>query len=421
MSPKLQTSPAVPKRFSPQLWHNNLLLTNFDEFGPSLSAHVGILTVTVQRCRRGREEIAELQYSETFQSNTKYILRYLLRSMDGATHEYFFLRWELPLKEDSERIPKSLVMNSSLGDLDATENYYEYNSTRASYEHAEGITLSVLGWIALTGITFIACCFGWVGNGYIIWLLGFQMKRNCFTTFLLNLAIADFGFLTSVAMYNINRFIEFEGGIILDRICAFFFQMMHTNSHFLLTAISIDRCVAVLFPIWHRCSRPKRLSSMVCVLLWISSFLLIGSINIMTFTMVIVNNRLSVLHFLVTATVCLPLITLSTVVLFIKVCLKSNQKNQGRLLLMILISLLCFLILAFPLYIFVMIINFFSIEIDPEIPYWETCIILFSCLNSSINPVIYFLVGRKKGAQSKESMKVLLQKAFKEGEVTRGR
>ncbi|XP_029140729.1 mas-related G-protein coupled receptor member H-like [Protobothrops mucrosquamatus] len=312
-------------------------------------------------------------------------------------------------------------MNSSLGDLDATENYYGYNGTMASHEYTEGITPSVLGWLALRGITLITCCFGFVGNGYIIWLLGFQMKRNCFTTFLLNLAITDFGFLMSTVIYDIYGFIDFEDSPIFLIICIFFFQMMHINSQFLLTAISIDRCVAVLFPIWHHCSRPKHLSSTVCVLLWIASLLLTGIMKIMTLTNVIVNDGLSVLHFLVTAIVCLPLISLSTGVLFIKVCFKSNQKNQGWLLLMILITLLCFLILAFPLYLFVVIIHFFNIEVDPEIPYWETCIVLFSCLNSSINPVIYFLVGRKKGAQSKESMKVLLQKVFKEGEATRGR
>ncbi|XP_039225823.1 mas-related G-protein coupled receptor member H-like [Crotalus tigris] len=210
------------------------------------------------------------------------------------------------------------MMNSSLGDLDATENYYGYNDTIDSFEYTEEMPPSVLGWIALIGITLMACCIGFMGNGYIIWLLGFQMKRNRFTTFILHLAIADFGFLMSVVIYNIYGFIEFEGSTIFYIICAFFFQMMHFNSHFLLTAISIDRCVAVLFPIWHHCSRPKRLSSMVCVLLWIASFLLSGIMKIMTFTKVIVNDRLSVLHFLVTAIVCLPLITLSTGVLFIK-------------------------------------------------------------------------------------------------------
>ncbi|KAM3840828.1 mas-related G-protein coupled receptor member H-like [Vipera latastei] len=309
------------------------------------------------------------------------------------------------------------MMSFSLGDLNATENYYGYNNTTDSYEHTEQLSPTEIGWIALTGIILIACCIGLVGNGYIIWLLGFQMKRNCFTTFIFNLAIADFGYLTSIVIFFINLFIYFPQSEIFFQICVYFGHMMYVNANFLLTAISIDRCVAVLFPLWHRCSRPQYLSSRVCAFLWISSFLLGGIINIMT------NfgyYRLLTVYFLVTAIVCLPLITLSTVVLFIKVCLKSNQKNKGRLLLMILITLLCFLILGFPLNVFVVIMNFSDTD-DDKMQYWFGCSILFSYLNSSINPVIYFLVGRKKGAQSKESIKVLLQKVFKEGEATRER
>ncbi|KAK9402963.1 Mrgprh: Mas-related G-protein coupled receptor member H [Crotalus adamanteus] len=80
------------------------------------------------------------------------------------------------------------MMNSSMGDLDATENYYRYNNAS---EITEQLTLSVEE-IVWTGIILTVCCVGLVGNGYIIWLLGFQMKRNCFTIFLLNVAITDF-------------------------------------------------------------------------------------------------------------------------------------------------------------------------------------------------------------------------------------
>uniref|UniRef100_A0A670Z3R5 G-protein coupled receptors family 1 profile domain-containing protein n=1 Tax=Pseudonaja textilis TaxID=8673 RepID=A0A670Z3R5_PSETE len=274
-------------------------------------------------------------------------------------------------------------------------------------------------WNIWISISLIIYCIGFVGNGYIIWLLGFQIKRNRFTIFILHLAIADSGFLASIVIYKIHLFTYFLRSNILFLFCAFFSHMMYINANFILTAISIDRCVAVLFPIWHHCSRPKGLSSMVCVLLWISSFLLTGSIVL--FTNVFGKYNLFGLHFLVTAIVSLPLIILSTLVLFIKVCVKPKQKNQGRLLLMILITLLCFLILAFPLNVLVVILNFFSIQYSPDLWYWREGVLLLSCLNSSINPVIYFLVGRKKRAQTKESVKVILQKVFKEAEVTGGR
>ncbi|XP_032078196.1 mas-related G-protein coupled receptor member X2-like [Thamnophis elegans] len=214
-------------------------------------------------------------------------------------------------------------MNSSLGGVDATQSYHGYNYTNDSYKNPGDLDL---GGIALMGLTLITCYVGLVGNGYIIWLLGFQIKRNCFTTFILNLAVADFGYLVLIFIYYIYSFFaNFEENKIFHHFCSYFVQVMYVNANFLLTAISIDRCVAVLFPIWHHCSRPKHLTSSVCLVLF--------------------NNMINLL--------------LGT--------------------------------------------------------------ILLSCLNSSINPVIYFLVGRKGGAQFKVNLKAILQNAFKESEATGGR
>ncbi|XP_070796030.1 mas-related G-protein coupled receptor member H-like [Pituophis catenifer annectens] len=190
---------------------------------------------------------------------------------------------------------------------------------------------------------------------------------------------------------------------------------MYISGLFLLTVISIDRCVAVLFPMWYHCSRPKYLSPVVCALLWLFSFLLVG----------IGSNHKNLvfsyvpwdLDWIVTAVLCLPLITISTLILFIKICLKSEQVKRGKLLVMILITLLCFLILTLPLYSYLFITlflgtNYTSLSLQ-FLLYHNLC----ACLNSSINPVIYFLVGRKKQAQAKETMKTIFQRVFKEDEV----
>ncbi|KAK9402943.1 Mrgprh: Mas-related G-protein coupled receptor member H [Crotalus adamanteus] len=185
-------------------------------------------------------------------------------------------------------------------------------------------------------IALIICCIGAPLNGIVIWLLGFQIKRNPFTVLILNLAIADFGFLIKIFMS--------------------LFHVTYINGLFLLTTISMDRCVSVLFPIWHCCSRPKYLSPAVCALLWIFSSLLIGisrNLNHLIHSYIPYN-----LHLVVTAMLCLPLITTSTVILLIKICLKSKQLKHGRILVMILITLLCFLILTLPLYIYAFVIHF---------------------------------------------------------------
>ncbi|KAK9402928.1 Mrgprh: Mas-related G-protein coupled receptor member H [Crotalus adamanteus] len=264
-------------------------------------------------------------------------------------------------------------------------------------------------------IALIICCIGAPLNGIVIWLLGFQIKRNPFTVLILNLAIADFGFLIIMTIFCIDIFIGFIQPGILQIIFYSLLNVTYINGLFLLTAISIDRCVSVLFPIWHRCSRPKYLSPAVCTFLWIFSSLLIGIHYIM-------QHLFWNLHLVVTAVLCLPLMTTSTVILFIKICLKSKQMKRGRLLVMILITLLCFLILnlplyILPLYIYVFIFHFIQkwdlIDIIKLLFYFNLC----APLNCSVNPVIYFLVGRKKRARSRESIKVIFQRVFREDEA----
>ncbi|XP_058030903.1 mas-related G-protein coupled receptor member H-like [Ahaetulla prasina] len=291
--------------------------------------------------------------------------------------------------------------------MNTIEEYLDYNITEDFYE--DQITSDYSETI-LFSVVFIICCIGIPLNGIVIWLLGFQIKRNPFTVLILNLAIADIGFLVFMSLLCIDFFIDFIEYGIPSEIVFSLFKATYINGLFLLTAISIDRCVAVLFPIWHRCSRPKYLSSAVCAFLWIFSSVLIGIHHVMQ---VFFWN----IHLVVTAVLCLPLITISTMILFIKICLKSKQIKRGRLLVMILITLLCFLILTLPLYIYVFIAHFlnkydmFGIN---ELDYYLSP---SASLNSSINPVIYFLVGRKKRARTRESIKVIFQRIFREDEA----
>ncbi|XP_015746713.2 proto-oncogene Mas-like, partial [Python bivittatus] len=240
------------------------------------------------------------------------------------------------------------------------------------------------------------------------------IKRNSFTVLILNLAIDDFGFLISMALKCIEFFTYYIPAGIPWLIFMSLLWIMYINGLFLLTAISIDRCVSVLFPIWHRCSRPKHLSPAVCGLLWICSFLLTGIWNILEYAFEYDGIMSS--HLLVPAVLCLPSITTSTVILFLKIGLKPKQNKRGRLLVTILITLLCFLILTLPLYLFVFTVNFLGISYDSIFPELDNYFFVCACLNSSVNPVIYFLVGRRKGAQSKESLKVIFQRVFNEDE-----
>ncbi|XP_070798078.1 mas-related G-protein coupled receptor member H-like [Pituophis catenifer annectens] len=270
-------------------------------------------------------------------------------------------------------------------------------------------------YIIINSIIFIICCIGVLLNGIVIRLLGFQIKRNPFTILILNLAIADIGFFAFCGISFIFYFIHFIGLEIPLMILVYLSYILYMTGLFLLTAISIDQCVCVLFPIWHRCSRPKYLSPVVCALIWICTVLLSGILNIMDF--VFNYHGFSNLDFVVTSVLCLTLITISTLILFIKICLKPKQIKRGRLLVIILITLLCFLIFTLPLNIYRLYAHYVYLSYSfQDIPL-NVYIPLGGSLNSTVNPIIYYLVGRKKQAQRRESIKVVFERVFREDEA----
>ncbi|XP_060099082.1 mas-related G-protein coupled receptor member X1-like [Heteronotia binoei] len=252
---------------------------------------------------------------------------------------------------------------------------------------------------------------GLVGNGIVICLLGFYIKRTPFTMYILNLAVADFGALLFGSIYDILILTDTKKlfwMIVFSEIAIF----MYIASQLLLTAISIDRCVSVLFPFWHRWHRPRHLSIIVCALIWVLSFLSSGSIALLGLLEHIQEYWTLLSPFIAAAVLCLPLVMISTMILLFKVFCKSQQPWRRRPLTIVFLTLLFFLVFAFPLNAIFTINCFTDFKYSYLIIYGTLC----ASFNSCVNPVIYFLVGRKKMGQRRKSLKFLLQRAFQEEE-----
>ncbi|XP_066479309.1 mas-related G-protein coupled receptor member H-like [Tiliqua scincoides] len=297
-------------------------------------------------------------------------------------------------------------------------NYGIFGSCNSSGGHTTDLGLPVI-----STFTFVVCIFGLVGNGAVVWLLGFCMKRTPFSIYILNLAVADFGVLISSiprAGFHIVRKHLDDIMPKLHFVSLGPFYFTYSMSQFLLTAISIDRCVSVLFPLWYRYRRPKSLSTALCLLMWLLYFLVQG----ICLTIEIIWELKTPLFyaFLVNSLVCLPLITVSTLILFVKFCFKSQQHQRGKLLTAVLLTLFFFLIFAFPLNVIYLIR--FSPWSSPEVRSNVRCYnvteygLLCASLNSFANPLLYFLVGRKKKGLCRENLKLILQRVFIEEETS---
>lgn len=276
--------------------------------------------------------------------------------------------------------------------------YHEFNSTEWDqiYTYIEQRIFSVF-------VIFVSI-FGFLGNGFVIWLLGFRMKRNSFTTYILNLAVADTGVLLSMAI------LFTVGCSSSTSICEELIIFMYSTGQFLLTVISIDRCVCVLFPFWHQVHRPPHLSTMVCGVIWALSFLL-NAVHFVVQTRKLKKNKhLMFFQFVVNAALCVPFMIISALTLFIKIFLKPQQRRRGKLLTAIFITLLFFLLFAFPLNAIYLLSRLGQNAHPTSMRYGFLC----ASLNSSVNPLVYFLVGRRKKKKRRGTMEVILQRLFED-------
>ncbi|XP_010158649.1 PREDICTED: mas-related G-protein coupled receptor member H-like [Eurypyga helias] len=248
--------------------------------------------------------------------------------------------------------------------------------------------------VVVDTVTLLICLCGLAGNGAVLWLLGFRIRRNPITVYILNLAVADFTFLlfmvTSSLLYVMKN-VSCSTVVSLTYLRSLLLLSLFSYNMglYLLTAISIERCVSVL------CSsirRPQHLSAVVydaehCRVSLISMY---------------------VRNFLIFA----PPMVISNVILFIKVLCGSKRRQPKRLYIVIFLTVLFFLSFGVPLSIWNFLQQFSYIFVSSQVFF------LLACINSSINPFIYFLVGSCRRHCSLVSLQVAFQRVFEETGVT---
>ncbi|XP_009563809.2 proto-oncogene Mas [Cuculus canorus] len=259
------------------------------------------------------------------------------------------------------------------------------------------------------------CLCGLVGNMMVMWFVGFQLKKSPFTVYVLNLAVADF----SLLLFLLVRLILH---IISTVYCIVSFQYRLTNfilmdlflfwyfaSMYLLSAMSMERCLSVLFPIWYRCHRPKRLSGILCGVLWALAGLFVSLVFIGCYIPLPIScerllQGISIVNFLIFSL--FPFV--SNISLYLKLQCGSQRRHLGKLYVVVLLSVIFLFIFGFPLTVVVFLdpvyLNLFYLHIS----------YLLASMNSSINPIIYFLVGSCQQRRFHSSAKVAFRQVFEE-------
>ncbi|KAL6465908.1 hypothetical protein MHYP_G00260410 [Metynnis hypsauchen] len=111
---------------------------------------------------------------------------------------------------------------------------------------------------------------GVAGNGLVIWIAGFKMKKSVLSTWYLSLAVSDFLFCCTLPfgiVYAVKK--EWLFGHFMCKLRYFIMFINMYSSIFLLAIISVDRCVVVMFPVWAQNKRTVRKALVMVILAWV--------------------------------------------------------------------------------------------------------------------------------------------------------
>ncbi|OCT73299.1 hypothetical protein XELAEV_18036280mg [Xenopus laevis] len=293
--------------------------------------------------------------------------------------------------------------------------------------------------ITCLSLTFIL---GILGNGLVIWITGFKMKKTMTTIWFLNLGISDFSFCLFLPLH-ITEAVLWGNWPFGQIICMGRYFTMGLNqcaSLLFLTTISIDRCICVLYPIRSRSNRTSRLATIISVIIWLLSvalsfpnFFFTDIINYNNFSLCFLRNgswdNITTIHeemfilnfpamvisdFVFTFLIPFPIIIVCYGLIAFRVRKNKRIPESSRTLKIILITVLCFFF-CWVLYHLLPIIDIAGLYIE-----WPHKFLLYAfadCLafsNSCLNPVIYVFVGRDFKESLKKSIPFLLESTFRE-------
>uniref|UniRef100_A0A8D0GGU9 G-protein coupled receptors family 1 profile domain-containing protein n=1 Tax=Sphenodon punctatus TaxID=8508 RepID=A0A8D0GGU9_SPHPU len=248
-------------------------------------------------------------------------------------------------------------------------------------------------------LSIIISFLGFVENAIVFWVLCFQVRRNPFTVYITNLCVADAFWLLCIFLLYLDIITDYRLSInhtYSSQMIVMLTSLFGYNTGlYLLTAISVERCVSVLYPVWYRCHRPKHQSAITCSILWVLSSVMTAAEYFVCFEpteqdphfgkCVAVTIFIFILNFLGFT----PLIIMCNIILVIQICRNSWRPHSSKLYLIIVTTVIIFLLFALPLRLILFVIN------------------------SSANPIVYYIVGNSKKKRFRESLKVVLNRAFK--------
>lgn len=290
--------------------------------------------------------------------------------------------------------------------------------------------LSPIVWAALVLFSLVFLV-GVLGNGAVIWVMGFQMRHTVNTVWFLNLSLADLlcclalPFLAVPLAWNDHWPL---GGFACKLLTSVIILNMFA-SVLLLTAISMDRCALVMRPVWCQNHRSAPLAWGLCSVAWGLAFLLtLPSLPTRQLHVDRYSNRilcvvdysawggrtlelfLAISRFLLGFLVPLAIISLCYGLLLLRVQ-RSHALRSRKTLIVVLVVVMGFFICWTPYHVSGLILASESNNspLFHSVSQAEPLIVALAYVNSCINPVIYVIAGQDFQAKMCRSLKAVLR------------
>ncbi|KAM4015262.1 formyl peptide receptor-related sequence 1-like [Anomaloglossus baeobatrachus] len=302
----------------------------------------------------------------------------------------------------------------------------KYNANYDLYNYDEIVQKMA---ITLYSIVF---ALGIIGNGLVIWIAGFRMKNTINAMWFLHLAIADFLCSASLPLRIADWAVYFsyrlDFGYCLVNM--FLFNINISTCVLLLTAMSIDRWVSVMWPFWAKAHRTCNVVRISAAIIWGLSLIVaglgyymyryrVGDLSEWCLYKYILDcynpkldHNIQQIRLVILCVIPFLIIFSCYVTIFYKIRKSKRFQRSQRSSRIITAVVSCFFICWFPYYIWPLT-NWYS-QNSFSVLIVNTIITSLAFLNSCMNPIIYVFMGLDFQQDLFRSIPSILERALGE-------
>ncbi|KAK2880777.1 hypothetical protein Q8A67_018045 [Cirrhinus molitorella] len=322
----------------------------------------------------------------------------------------------------------------------SSTNKAKMNLTAAPTPNSKNATAEYLKHINVF-LHCIICVLGVVGNGMVIYIAGLKMKRTVNAIWFLNLAVADFLFSFFLIFNIVYEYRDFDWpfGDFMCMLSSLVITLNSFASTFLLTAISLDRCLSTWVVVWARTKRTILKVRIICLLIWLAAVACSLPLVIYRKTHYIspertwcipgfsdmeAYKRSLVFRFVVGFLIPFIIILASYVAIGVRVK-RLQKKNKLKPFRIILAVILAFFFCWLPFYVY-RFLEIWLYEKSKKNPSDELTkfidvfnqiglfILSLAYLNSCLNPFLYVFMCEKFQKKLRQSLVMVFESAFAE-------